>query len=94
MEEPGLPENMKRALVAGLYNQQLKKLFGEKTQDRIVSISKEYIRPIISGKETEGVEFSAKVNKMLVGGIGFIGHLSYDAFNEGTRIGKRHTHAS
>lgn len=74
------------ATIKEVYNQQLKKMFGEKTQDRIVSISKEYIRPIIRGKETKGVEFGAKVNKMLVDGISFIEHLSYNAFNEGTRL--------
>jgi transposase, IS5 family len=74
------------ATIREVYQQQLKKMFGEKIEDRIVSISKSYIRPIIRGKETKAVEFGAKVNKMLVDGISFIEHLSYDAFNEGTRL--------
>ena len=71
-----------------LYEQQVKKIHGEKIEDRIVSISKAYIRPIIRGKEVKGVEFGAKVNKLQVDGISFIEHLSYDAFNEGTRLQK------
>ena len=71
-----------------LYEQQVRKLHGEKIEDRIVSISKAYIRPIIRGKEVKPVEFGAKVNKLQVDGISFIEHLSYDAFNEGTRLQK------
>lgn len=53
---------------------------------KIVSISKSYIRPIVRGKETKKVEFGAKVNMIQVGGINFIEHLSFDAFNEGPRL--------
>jgi hypothetical protein len=56
--------------------------------DRIVSISKSYIRPIVRGKETKAVEFGAKVNMIQFDGINFIEHLSFDAFNEGTRFVK------
>ena len=56
--------------------------------DRIVSISKSYIRPIVRGKETKSVEFGAKVNMIQFDGINFIEHLSFDAFNEGTRLVK------
>ena len=59
---------------------------GIKPKDRIVSIDKPYIRPIVRGKETKSVEFGAKVNKYQVDGISFIEHLSFDAFNEGTRL--------
>lgn len=54
--------------------------------DRIVSLHKPYVRPIVRGKEVKPVEFGAKVNMLLVDGISFIEHLSYDAFNEGTRL--------
>jgi len=54
--------------------------------DKIVSISKSYIRPIVRGKETKKVEFGAKVNMIQVDGINFIEHLSFDAFNEGPRL--------
>ena len=72
-----------------LYEQQHNKAFGDKNpqiKDRIVSISKPYIRPIIRGKEIKAVEFGAKVNKLQVDGISFIQRLSYDAFNEGTQL--------
>jgi transposase-like protein DUF772/DDE family transposase len=54
--------------------------------NRIVSISKSYIRPIVRGKEVKKVEFGAKVNMIQVDGINFIEHFSFDAFNEGTRL--------
>lgn len=59
---------------------------GEAPKDRIVSLSKSYIRPIVRGKETKAVEFGAKVNKIQISGISFIEHLSFDAFNEGIRF--------
>lgn len=70
-----------------VYEQQYHKAYGdpkEPIKDRIVSLSKPYIRPIVRGKETKAVEFGAKVNKVQVNGISFIEHFSYDAFNEGT----------
>lgn len=71
-----------------VYQQQHGKLYGDTTviKDRIVSLSKPYIRPIVRGKEIKQVEFGAKVNVLQVDGINFIEHLSYDAFNEGTRL--------
>jgi hypothetical protein len=54
--------------------------------DRIVSIAKSYVRPIIRGKEVKKVEFGAKVNMIQVDGINFIEHLSFDNFNESTRL--------
>jgi len=74
-----------------LYNQQHTKAYGDKNEpikDRIVSLSKPYIRPIVRGKEVKPVEFGAKVNKLQVDGISFIQHFSYDAFNEGTQLQK------
>jgi hypothetical protein len=61
---------------------------GKSVPDRIVSISKSYIRPIIRGKEVKAVEFGAKVNMIQFDGIDFIEHLSFNAFNEGTRLVK------
>lgn len=59
---------------------------GKKIPDRIVSLHKPHVRPIIRGKEIKAVEFGAKVHLLQVNGINFIEHLSYDAFNEGTRL--------
>ena len=54
-------------------------------KDRIVSISKPYIRPIVRGTDVKGVEFEAKCNNILVNGLSFE-KLSFAAFNEGTRL--------
>lgn len=53
--------------------------------NRIISLFKPYLRPIVRGKETKRVEFGKKVHKMMVGGIGFIEHWNYEAFHEGVR---------
>ena len=59
----------------------------ESIPDRIVSISKPYVRPIVRGKEVKNVEFGTKCNNIQVDGISFIEKLSFNAFNEGTRLG-------
>ena len=65
----------------------IKLLFeGRKVSDRIVSIDRHYVRPIVRGKETKSVEFGAKVNNIQIDGISFIEHLSFKAFNEGIRL--------
>ena len=51
-----------------------------------MSVDKPYIRPIVRGKETKNVEFGAKSNNIMVDDISFIEHVSFDAFNEGTRL--------
>jgi hypothetical protein len=80
-------EQVKLKHIKKIYEQQHGKLYGNKPiEDRIVSLSKPYIRPIVRGKETKTVEFGAKVNVLQIDGINFIEHLSYDAFNEGTRL--------
>jgi IS5 family transposase len=68
--------------------QQWQLYFGNqaKVPERIVSLLKPYVRPIIRGKEVKPVEFGAKVNMLQVDGINFIEHLSYNNFNEGTRL--------
>ena len=58
----------------------------ESIPDRIVSISKPHVRPIVRGKEVKSVEFGAKCNNILVDGMSFIEKLSFNAFNEGTRL--------
>ncbi len=61
--------------------EQGKNLFaGKKVSNRIVSIDRHYLRPIVRGKETESVEFGAKVNNIQINGI------SFKAFNEGVRL--------
>ena len=72
-----------------LYEQsrnQIKKHILESIANRIVSISKPYVRPIVRGKENKTVEFGAKSNNILIDGISFIEKVSFNAFNEGTRL--------
>ncbi len=48
---------------------QEKEMFeGRKVSDRIVSIDRHYVRPIVRGKETKSVEFGAKVNNIQIDG--------------------------
>ena len=69
------------------YTASEKNLFeGRKVNDRIVSIDRHYVRPIVRGKETKSVEFGAKVNNIQIDGISFIEHLSFKACNEGIRL--------
>jgi hypothetical protein len=57
---------------------QEKEMFeGRKVSDRIVSIDRHYIRPIVRGKETKSVEFGAKAGNIQIDGISFIEHLSF-----------------
>jgi hypothetical protein len=90
-EQLELPEgyNTKIKIIRKVLKQQ-EEIFetGGSVPNRIVSISKSYIRPIVRGKEVKAVEFGAKVNMIQFDGINFIEHLSFNAFNEGTRLVK------
>jgi IS5 family transposase len=57
-----------------------------KIPNRIVSLHKPYIRPIVRGKENKPVEFGIKVHKLQIGGISVIEYHSYEAFNECKRL--------
>lgn len=56
---------------------------GCKVSDRIVSIDRHYVCPIVRGKEIKSVEFGAKVNNIQTDGTLFIEHISFKVFNEG-----------
>ena len=77
-----------RVGIIGKVLEQQQEMFraGESIPDRIVSINKSYIRPIVRGKEVKTVEFGAKVNMIQFDGINFIEHLSFNAFHEGIRL--------
>ena len=81
-------ENKLLQSIKTVYEQQYELLYGdrENVKHRIVSLAKPYVRPIVRGKEIKPVEFGAKVHKVLVGGLSFIEYLSYENFNEGTRL--------
>lgn len=72
--------------VREVYRQQWDHFNRKEVRHRVVSIDRPYIRPIVRGKENKRVEFGAKVNNIQIGGISFIEHHSFEAFNEGTRL--------
>jgi IS5 family transposase len=76
------------ATITTVKEQQWQMHFGNQSTvpARIVSLHKPYVRAIIRGKEVKPVEFGAKVNMLQVDGINFIEHISFDNFNEGTRL--------
>lgn len=77
----------RRKTIQKLIVQQSGKFYeGKRPKGAIVSIDKPYLRPIVRGKEVKPVEFGAKLHKLQIDGISFIEHLSFDAYNEGTRI--------
>ena len=51
--------------------------------DRIVSLSQPWIRPIVRGKSKSPTEFGAKISISVVNGYTFIDKVSFDAYNEG-----------
>jgi transposase, IS5 family len=57
-----------------------------KLSERILSLHKPYVRAIVRGKEIKAVEFGAKAHVLQIDGINYIEHLSYNAFNETTRL--------
>ena len=59
---------------------------GKSVRDRIVSLSKPYVRPIVRGKETKRVEFGMKVHMLQTDGICFIDTMDFKAFNECKRL--------
>jgi len=50
--------------------------------DRIVSISKPHVRPIVRGKAAAPVEFGAKISAAVIDGMFFLDRHSWDAYNE------------
>ena len=69
-----------------LYTQQ-QEMFDTNTRridDRIVSLSQSWVRPIKRGKQNAETEFGAKVEMSDVNGFLRIEHLSWNAFNEST----------
>jgi IS5 family transposase len=75
-------------VIQTLYDQQ-KKMYDSNThtvEDRIVSIHQPHVRPIVRGKTNAYVEFGSKIQMSIMNGITFLEEISWDAFNEGTRL--------
>ena len=59
---------------------------GRHIENRIVSISKPHVRPIVRGKAGAAVEFGAKVSISVIEGNVFLDRLSWDAYHEGSDL--------
>jgi len=55
-------------------------------ENRIASIHQPHVRPIKRGKKNVETEFGSKIQACLMDGFVFIDELSWEAFNEGTRL--------
>lgn len=69
-----------------LFYPQQKEMLDNKThsvENRIVSLSQPWIRPIVRGKSKAPTEFGAKISISVVNGYTFVDRLSFDAYNEG-----------
>lgn len=91
-KHPGIPFDQYQykyfLVLQTLYDQQ-REMYKQKThsiEHRIVSIHQPHVRPIVRGKTNAKVEFGAKVQVSLVNGFAFLEELSWEAFNEGSRL--------
>lgn len=57
-----------------------------KVPNRIVSLDRPWVRPIVRGKENRPVEFGQKAHVLMIGGLCFLEHSSFDAYNECKRL--------
>lgn len=57
-----------------------------KIQDRIVSLHKPYLRPIVRGKENKAVEFGMKAHMLQTDGVTWFDTMDFKAFNECKRL--------
>ncbi len=83
------PRQQKYLMVIHTLYQQQKEMFDSRkhtVEDRIVSIHQPHVRPIVRGKTNAKVEFGSKIHISLVDGYAFLDELSWDAFNEGSRM--------
>ncbi|HEY6505657.1 MAG TPA: IS5 family transposase [Chitinophagaceae bacterium] len=87
-----IPLNKKQykyLLVIQTLHEQQKFMYDNRThsvEHRIVSIHQPHVRPIVRGKTNAYVEFGSKIQMSIMNGIAFLEDLSWDAFNEGTRL--------
>jgi transposase, IS5 family len=79
----------KYLLVIQTFYEQQHEMFIEKKHQvdhRIVSIHQPHVRPIVRGKTNAKVEFGAKIEVSIMNGFSFLEELSWEAYNEGTRL--------
>lgn len=79
----------RQLLVISEVHRQQRELYESQSRridDRIVSISQPYVRPIVRGKAGTPVEFGPKLSGSQVNGCVFLDVLSWDNFNESTHL--------
>ena len=81
-----LGEKQKRELeTIRLVYQQQEEMYREKkhtVENRIVSISQPYLRPIVRGKAKAKTEFGAKISLSLINGYSYLDRIQFDPYNE------------
>jgi IS5 family transposase len=88
-------QDYKKLLVAAEVYRQQRELYGmfdqkhRRIEDRIVSLSKPHVRPIVRGKASADVEFGAKVSVSVIDGKAYLDRISWDAYNESTDLQKQ-----
>lgn len=79
----------KYLLVIQTFYEQQREMFVEmkhQVAHRIVSIHQPHVRPIVRGKANAKVEFGAKIEVSIMNGFSFLEELSWEAYNESTRL--------
>lgn len=75
-------------VIQALYDQQME-MYQNKVHSvghRITNIHQPHVRPIVRGKTTAKVEFGAKIQVSIMQGYTVLDEVSWDPFNEGTRL--------
>ena len=84
--EDAISHKLRRAFwIIQTLNDQQRAMYSNKThtcQNRIVSISQPYVRPIVRGKNGKKVEFGTKIGLAQIDGFVKAETLSWDAYNE------------
>jgi len=81
---------VKIEMIAKMYEQQ-RQMYRNRThtiKERIVSLARPHIRPIVRGKAGKDVEFGPKVSLAHVDGYCFCDAVSHEAYNETTHLAK------
>lgn len=75
-------------VIQTLYDQQLEMYQNNvhSVAHRITNIHQPHVRPIVRGKTTAKVEFGAKIQVSIMQGYTVLDEISWDPFNEGTRL--------
>jgi len=76
------------ATIRRIYRQQ-QEMYDERTNrtdDRIVSISQPWVRPVVRGKARAKTEFGAKISASMVDGLVSFEMISFNPFNESNRL--------